>query len=67
MDNVGLEVGLLGTSSSIVIFTFYFFLMIVQVVLGGDQWPITCFKGVRDNFMVHDVNNSLVSYETTCH
>jgi hypothetical protein len=67
MDNVGLEVGLLGTSSSIVIFTFYFFLMIVQVVLGGDQWPITYFKGVRDNFMVHDVNNSLVSRETTCH
>ena len=27
MDNVGLEVGLLGTSSSMVTFIFYFFLM----------------------------------------
>ena len=37
-------------------YTFYF-LDINQVVLGQVQRPITYFRGARDDFMVHDVNN----------
>ena len=61
VDNVDLKLGLLGTSSSMVTLTFYFSFMYIEVVLGRRQWPITYFKGAKDDFVVHDVNNPIDS------
>ena len=36
------------------------FLMYTKVVPGRVQQPITYFRGARDNFMIHDMNNSSV-------
>ena len=60
VDNVGMKIGLLGTSSSMVNLTFCFFswcfIVNIKVVPGQVQQPMTYFRGARDNFMVHDVN-----------
>ena len=59
MHHVGLKIGLLGTSSSMVTLIKKIFLDVNQ---SGPRWvqrPITCFKGARDDFMVHSCKQPL--------
>ena len=41
----------------------YFSLVSTEVILGRIQQPITNFTRPWDDFMVHGVNNLLVSYQ----
>ena len=55
IDNVGLKIGLWGPQVPWSLLQFF-----VEVVLGWVQWPITYYRGARDDFMVYDVNNPLM-------
>ena len=61
VDNVGLEIGLLWTSSSMVSLTLFSWSK-TEVVLWQVQQSTTYFRGAREDFMVHDANNPLVSH-----
>ena len=59
VDNVDLNICLLGTSNFMVTLIF-FSLVYTKVVPRRVPQPITTFTGPWDNFMVHGVNNPLV-------
>ena len=62
MYNACVKISILGTSSFMLTITFYFILKSIVVVPRQVQQPITYFRGARDDFMVHDVNNPLIGH-----
>jgi hypothetical protein len=58
VDNVSLIINLLETSNSLITLT-CFFMMGTEMVPGRMQRPITYVRGVREDFMVHDVKQPI--------
>ena len=65
VDNAGLQNRHLETSSDMVTLTSFSWCKPKWSRDEFNQWPIECFRGARDDFMVHGVNNSFVTNITS--